>query len=101
TESAKWFNATSPSLFDLGFQLIEQGLGVLHICSVKALGEPVVDVGEHRARLVAAIGVAQQARETDRCAQFPELGFLRTRDSDRLTEAVFSLRQAFQTSLTR
>ena len=43
--------------------LIEQRLRVLQVGGVEALGEPVVDIGEHRARLVAAVSVAQQARE--------------------------------------
>jgi hypothetical protein len=36
-----------------GAQLVQQRLGILEICSVEALGEPVVDIGVHRARLVA------------------------------------------------
>ena len=33
-------------------QLVEQRLGVLQISSIEALGEPVVDFGEHRARFI-------------------------------------------------
>ena len=40
-------------------QFVEQRLGVLQIGSVEALGEPVVDLGEHRARLVTAIVLGQ------------------------------------------
>jgi hypothetical protein len=40
-------------------QLLEQLLGVLQVGGVEALAEPVVDVGERRARLIAAVGVAQ------------------------------------------
>jgi hypothetical protein len=34
-------------------QLVEQRLRIFQIGGVEALGKPVVDVGEHRARLVA------------------------------------------------
>ena len=44
-------------------QLIDQDLCVLQIGGIEAFGEPVVDFGEHRARLIAAIGVAQQSCE--------------------------------------
>jgi len=44
-----------PSLYA---QLLEQRLGVLQVGGVELLREPVVDFSEHRARLVAAIGVA-------------------------------------------
>jgi hypothetical protein len=37
----------------LGAQLVEQRLGVLQIGGVEALGEPVVDLGEHCAPIVA------------------------------------------------
>jgi len=45
-------------------QLVEQSLGVLQVCCVEPLGEPVVDLGEHRTCLVAAIRATQQAGET-------------------------------------
>ena len=44
-------------------QFAEQRLRLDEVGGVEALGEPVVNVGEHRARLVAAIGIAQQARQ--------------------------------------
>ena len=34
-------------------QFVEQRLGVFQVGGLEALGEPVVDVGENRARLVA------------------------------------------------
>jgi hypothetical protein len=34
-------------------QFVEQRVGVLQVGGVEAFGEPVVDLGEHRARLVA------------------------------------------------
>jgi hypothetical protein len=47
----------------LAIQFVEQRLGVLQVGGVEALGEPVVDFGEHRERLVAAAGVAEQPGE--------------------------------------
>jgi hypothetical protein len=38
----------------LSVQLIEQGLGVLHVGLLEALGEGIVDSGQRGARLVAA-----------------------------------------------
>src|SRR5215469_12582970 len=63
-------------------QLVEQRLGVLQVRSVEALGEPVVDCGKHRARLVAAIGITQQARKAHRSAQLPGSRVLLTRNVD-------------------
>jgi hypothetical protein len=40
-------------------ELIEQDLGVLQVGGIESLSEPVVDVGEHCAGFVAAIGIAQ------------------------------------------
>ena len=40
-------------------QLVEQHLGVLQVGGVEALGEPVVDLGERRARFLATIGIPQ------------------------------------------
>ena len=54
----------------LASQFIEQRLGVLQVGGVEALGEPAVDFGEHRARLVAAALRREQPRETRRRAQF-------------------------------
>src|SRR5215472_5178426 len=63
-------------------QLLEQRLGVLQVGGVEALGEPVVDVGEHLAPLVAAIRITQQPAEAGRCTQFPpfERALLRNLD---------------------
>ena len=44
-------------------QFIEQRLGVLQVGGVEALGKPLVDVGEYRARLGAAASAGEQARE--------------------------------------
>jgi hypothetical protein len=46
-------------------QLIEQRLGIFQIGQVEAFGEPIVDFAQHRARFIAAVGVAEQARKTD------------------------------------
>ena len=40
-------------------QLVEQGLGVLQVWGVKAFGEPVVDFGKHRPRLVSTSSIAR------------------------------------------
>jgi hypothetical protein len=50
----------------LSAQLIEQRLGVFQIRGIEPLGELVVNLGEHRARLFAAIGVAQQSGKVSR-----------------------------------
>ena len=52
-------------------KLVEQGLGVFQIGGVDALGEPVVDFREHRARLVLLALLSEQTRETRRRAQLP------------------------------
>jgi hypothetical protein len=39
-------------------QVVEQRLGVDEVGGVEALGEPVVDVGEHRAGFVAPVRIA-------------------------------------------
>src|SRR5260370_41825284 len=57
-------------------QFAEQRLGVFQIGQVEAFAEPLVYLREHHARLVTAIGVAQQAREAHRRAQLPPFGFL-------------------------
>src|SRR5260370_28496767 len=52
-------------------QLVEQRLRVFQICCVEAFGEPVVDFGEHAARLIATALRREQPREAHRRAQFP------------------------------
>jgi hypothetical protein len=37
----------------LRIEFVKQRLGVFEVGGIEALGEPVVDLGEHRARLVA------------------------------------------------
>jgi hypothetical protein len=53
-----WSEATD-AWRSLLVQLIEQRPGVLQVGGVEALGEPVVDLREHRARLITTTGVAQ------------------------------------------
>jgi len=49
-------------------QLFKQGLGVFQVGGIEAFGEPVVDLGEHRAGLVATILRGEKAREARGCA---------------------------------
>jgi len=63
-------HAENYRLEPLGAQLVEQRLGLFQVGSVEALGEPAVDVGEHRARFVTAILRRKQPREAHGCAQF-------------------------------
>src|SRR5262249_3504489 len=65
-------------------------LGVLQVGGVEALGKPVVDFGEHRARLVAPIGVAHEPREARRGAEFERLRTLLARNQNSLLEATLS-----------
>jgi len=57
----------------LPVQLVEQRLGVLQVGGVETFGEPVVNVGEHRARLVSTTLTVEQPREARRRAQFEGL----------------------------
>jgi hypothetical protein len=50
-------------------KFLKQGLRIFEVGGVEALGEPAVNVGERRARLVAMAGVAQQMGEAHRRAQ--------------------------------
>jgi len=75
----------------LAAQLIEQRPGVLQISRVETLGEPVVDLGQRRARLVTPIGVAQQSREAGRHAQLPGFCVLSSSNISRSAQALFRL----------
>ena len=59
-------SACSTFALALVAQLIKQRLSVLEVDGVEALGEPVVDFAEHRARLVMAPSVAREARKAAR-----------------------------------
>jgi hypothetical protein len=65
---------------------VEQRLRVFQIASVEAFGEPAVDVGEHRARLVATALFGELAREARRRAQFPRFRAYPLRERDSLAE---------------
>jgi hypothetical protein len=52
------------------FSWSSSSLGIFQIARVKALGEPAVELGEHRARFVALALSGEQSRETHRRAQF-------------------------------
>src|ERR1700745_3784159 len=80
----------------LAIQFIEQRLGVFQVGGIEALGEPAVDSAEHRARFVAAIGFAQQSRETRRGAQFKKFSALTTRNLNGGAKTVLSFRRVFR-----
>jgi hypothetical protein len=52
-------------------KLVEQGPGIFQVGGIETLREPVVDFGQHRARLITLALLRQQARETRRRAQLP------------------------------
>jgi hypothetical protein len=52
-------------------QLIEHRFGIAQVGGVETLGEPIVDLGEGRARLVALALGGQQPRETRHRTQLP------------------------------
>src|SRR5262249_33881797 len=74
-------------------KFIEQRPRVLQIGKIEALVEPVINVAEHCPCFIAAVGIAQQARETHRGAQLPPLGFLLTRDFERGPKTVLWFRR--------
>ena len=64
----------------------QQRLGVLKVGGVGALAEPAVNLGEHRARFITPIVVAQQTREAGGGVQFPGFGTHLLRKGDGLAE---------------
>ena len=74
-----------------GTEFFEQRLSLLQIRSIEPFGEPVVDFGKHRARLVGAILRCEQPREARGCAQFPRFRAHLLREHNRLAE--ISLRE--------
>ena len=54
-------------------QFVQQCLCVLQVGGVEALGEPVVDFGEHRARLITAASASKQTSEACGRPQLPPL----------------------------
>src|SRR5580700_3514873 len=73
-------------------KLLKQGLGVDKVGSVEALGEPVIDVGEHHAGLVTTALRCEQSSEAHRGAQFERFGTLFTGNLDGALKALLSLR---------
>src|SRR5260370_27321996 len=82
---------TTRGAAQLSTQFIDQRFGVFEVGSVEALGEPVVDLGEHCARLIATALFRKQSRETHRCAQLPRFGILFAPSLDRALKAALSL----------
>src|SRR5216684_7996899 len=74
----------------LSRQLVEQCLCVFQVSSCEALGEPAVDVGEHRACLIAAALFREQPRDTRGRAQLERFGALLSRNLNRALKAVLS-----------
>ena len=67
-------------------QFVEQGLGVLQIGGVKALGEPAVYSDERRVRFVALALFSEQPCEAGSRTQLPGLGPDVFCDCDRFTQ---------------
>jgi hypothetical protein len=63
------FSAPHVGQFTSRTQLVEQRLGVFQVGGVEAFGEPAVDFGQHRARLVAFALFVEQPSEACRGAQ--------------------------------
>ena len=61
-------------------QLFKQRLGLLQIEGVEALCETAVDRSEQIAGLIPLALIAPVPRHAHRCAEFPGLRVLRTRD---------------------
>jgi hypothetical protein len=53
--------------------MLQQRLGDLQVGRVETFGEPAVDLGEHRTRLVATPSFGEQSREADACLEFAGL----------------------------
>src|SRR6266851_5577360 len=59
-----------PPYKSLTRQIVQQCFRLLQVGGFEALGEPAVDLGEHRARFVATALLREQLRETHSRAQF-------------------------------
>jgi len=64
TSSSAW----SPFALALVAQLVQQGFCLLQVGGVEALGEPVVDIEKHLARLFTTILFGEQSRDAGRRA---------------------------------
>jgi len=65
---------------------MEHRLGLFQVRQLEALGEPVVVVGEHGARFIAAALFYQQLRKAGRCAQLEKPRSLSVRRLSRLVD---------------
>jgi len=77
----------------LSRQLVEQGLGLLQVERVEALGEPPVDRGEKIVGLLPFALITPKPGHAHRRAQFPGLCLLLTRDSQRTLEVRLRFRR--------
>jgi hypothetical protein len=68
-------------------------LGLLQIERVEAFGEPTVHWGEQSVGFCLLVLVAPQPRHAHRCAQFPGLCLLGSRDRERTCEIGFRFRR--------
>src|ERR1700745_3148814 len=68
-------------------QLIQKHLRILEVGGIEAPSEPVVDVGQHCSRFVAALRCGEKPGETCRGAQFPRFGTLPLCKGDCVTKA--------------
>ena len=74
-------------------QFVEQGLRLLQVQRVEALGKPAVDRSEKFSGLVPLPLLAPQLRHADSRAQLPGFRLLLTRDRERLFETGFGFCQ--------
>jgi len=65
------------------FQFFEENPGVVHVGKFESLGEPVVDLGEHRTRLPDLALLFEQTGKAHRRAQFEKPGGLAAANVDR------------------
>ena len=84
--------------FGLGAQLVEQHLRLLEVGGIETFGEPVVDVGRHHMRFVAAAGIAQQPREACSRTELPRFRTHTARQYECCAEVSFGW---FELSLLR
>src|SRR6266508_2647021 len=78
-------------VYPLSLQGFQQGLGLLEVGGVKALGEPAVDLGQELMGIGALALLLPQASEARGGAQLPGFGLLATGNGEGLLEAGFRL----------
>jgi hypothetical protein len=82
-------------------QRVEQRLCVLQIARIESLSEPAVDRSEKLASLIPFSLIAPETRHAHRCAQFPGLCLLRTRNRERTLEMRLGLGRVWLWRLER